>query len=936
MRIGVTVSDFGSPLYSAPERRVGQFDERSDLYSLGVTTLKALVPHDFELRPDNLDTALYEADLPVPAQQFIRRLIASDPDERFARSSLALAELGSLVRRRPEERPDLTVYLRSTAQANSDLRVRLANRPGLTVERLIADDLDSDEAVELYRGKPPSRREEGESFVLYGSELSYHVVIDERDTCRLVVVHAFDQPYSLHEKLKERALPLRADLSFGPPFNRIGAGQDLLRLRALIAEHEQRRSLDELEREERGLFREWRDLLDLKRGLEKTREAPIDYSGIEPRGPREALVTTIQAMELDLIGQERYVRVGAQQIIIGAIVDVLGDGLLFRIQQGSSHDLPKRGQLKVNRTPSIIALEHQYRALDAVQYGRSVRSDLGALLVHPEAASRPTIGTVKPPHEANLDPPKRHAVATALGSPDLTVVEGPPGTGKTTFISELVCQYHDDQPSHRMLVSGQTHVAVDNAISRIALLDPSLTIVRVGRTERVGDEALGMTVDSQMTRWRERVVAASREYLARLAADEGIDASVADTFGLVEQLGAQEQERGRVGAEIERLAAEERSLEERLTDPETASREASGSSVVADLQDEFARVREALEDYEGQLKAVGAATERSRIEIARRLGLAKGSTVEEVRAELAARTGGASEGLERYRALQALQADWLQRFGKDEGFEKALLSTADVVAGTCLGIASVRSLEDLAFDVVIIDESSKATPTETLVPMSRGKRWILVGDPQQLPPFVDGALNEQGLLDDAGLTREQLRTTLFDRLLNLLPDENHLTLSVQHRMVRPIGDLVSACFYEGRLLSERVATSFRSLSEVLPAPVTWYSTSHLGSSRRERRSGHSFVNVEEAIRIRNWLGYLHLFAAQREENSDSRRALRVRSAGGAAAAGDPPSPRGVAASQDRRRVRGCFPRSGEGRRCVFDHPVESGWHVGVPGVRCPA
>jgi hypothetical protein len=273
------------------------------------------------------------------------------------------------------------------------------------VERLIADDLDSDAAIELYRGKPPSGREEGESFVLYGSELSYHVVIDATDTCRLVVVHAFDQPYSLHEKLKERALLLRANLSFGPPFNRIGAEQDLLRLRAFIAEHEQRRSLDELEREERRLFREWRDLLDVKRRLEKTREAPIDYSGIELRGSREALLTTIQPLEVDLIGQERYVRVDAQQIIIGAIVDVLGDGLLFRIQQGSSHDLPNRGQLKVNRTPSIIALEHQYRALDAVQYGRSVRSDLGALLVHPEAASLPTLGTMKPPHEANLVQP---------------------------------------------------------------------------------------------------------------------------------------------------------------------------------------------------------------------------------------------------------------------------------------------------------------------------------------------------------------------------------------------------------------------------------------------------------------------------------------------------------------------------------------------------
>ncbi len=39
------------------------------------------------------------------------------------------------------------------------------------------------------------------------------------------------------------------------------------------------------------------------------------------------------------------------------------------------------------------------------------------------------------------------------------------------------------------------------------------------------------------------------------------------------------------------------------------------------------------------------------------------------------------------------------------------------------------------FDVVIIDEVSKATPLELLLPLMRARKAILVGDHRQLPPL---------------------------------------------------------------------------------------------------------------------------------------------------------------------------------------------------------
>jgi superfamily I DNA and/or RNA helicase len=137
--------------------------------------------------------------------------------------------------------------------------------------------------------------------------------------------------------------------------------------------------------------------------------------------------------------------------------------------------------------------------------------------------------------------------------------------------------------------------------------------------------------------------------------------------------------------------------------------------------------------------------------------------------------------------LIAIQAEWFDQFGRNEKFNAPLIKRSQVVAGTCIGIP--RDIQDIEFDLCIVDEASKATATEVLVPIARSHRWILVGDPKQLPPFRDEASRDSDFLEKYELTQDDIRETLFDRLLRTLPDGCRQMLTIQHRMVAPIGNL---------------------------------------------------------------------------------------------------------------------------------------------------
>ena len=145
--------------------------------------------------------------------------------------------------------------------------------------------------------------------------------------------------------------------------------------------------------------------------------------------------------------------------------------------------------------------------------------------------------------------------------------------------------------------------------------------------------------------------------------------------------------------------------------------------------------------------------------------------------------------------------------------ETALLKSVNVIGATCVHIAAnnYRNIFSDSYDCLIMDEASKATPAESLIPILRAKQVILIGDHRQLPPFVTGekevweaVQGEKSELVDMG--HEDMRRvfgkSLFEEMVVAFPSEDmQVMLNVQRRMPKRIGDLISKYFYEGKLQS---------------------------------------------------------------------------------------------------------------------------------------
>jgi len=112
------------------------------------------------------------------------------------------------------------------------------------------------------------------------------------------------------------------------------------------------------------------------------------------------------------------------------------------------------------------------------------------------------------------------------------------------------------------------------------------------------------------------------------------------------------------------------------------------------------------------------------------------------------------------------------------------------------------------FDVVIIDEVSKATPIEMLIPIICGKNIVLVGDQRQLPPIFkhrESMFKEmteeskEKILQGESLDyyRKMVESSLFEEIFNKLKN-NRAVLTEQFRFNESIMKCVNV-FYDGKL-----------------------------------------------------------------------------------------------------------------------------------------
>ncbi|MCA9548052.1 MAG: AAA family ATPase [Myxococcales bacterium] len=169
---------------------------------------------------------------------------------------------------------------------------------------------------------------------------------------------------------------------------------------------------------------------------------------------------------------------------------------------------------------------------------------------------------------------------------------------------------------------------------------------------------------------------------------------------------------------------------------------------------------------------------------------------------------------------------------------------ASVAAATCQRAAVLD--DDAQFDLVIVDEAGRTSPLDLLIPLTKAKAAVLIGDQNQLPPTVEERLHAQ-LEAVVEVPIDLRQRSFFAELYDRLPHSNRIMLETQYRMHETIGQLVSDLFYEGRLRSywtgDRAKLRLPDLGWFQNRPLVWVDV----GQRINQRVAHEANAAEQAV-----------------------------------------------------------------------------------------
>lgn len=814
----------------------------------------------------DIGPALNSLSAPGSVREVLHDALRTNASERPEDAQVLLDRLNRAIRQEKASIRKETCFLSLSDNAISKLRQHV---PGIEsrkeAESFIENDLQGGAAWLKFRRWDPASRTESivpGQFTVVGETLK-HVLAADNQTGAVFTVISSVRVNSDGQLERERNSGWTPELVFrvGRPYS-IDSGRQMVESVVQgVDYHEEQAASRRLQDEEERLFRSWNDMLQLR--MDHCREDKgYDFRGTETDGNRITFNVT-EPPDASIV-EETWMVEGT--LLSGLVDAVSDDGITLYIEEADAKSPPKEGRLVIDRRATQKQLKVQLEALNTMRQPRSERQEiLKRRILHPsDAESDQGAASITKWFSPVLDENKKAVIQSALASRDVFLVEGPPGTGKTTFIAELILQHLERFPQKRILLTSQTHIAVDNAIERVARYRPELKITRVGRREtKVADTVQCYLLHNRLEEWRKRVYQQAGEYLKRRAKAEGLDVRSIQ-MGLEAGLLVKAQRDLALAeeSEAERLV-ELGEISKQLAEKDDQQNPAADANRATFLTQE----RERIEDELGMVRK----TLKERATFSRRLREIFKKQFPDY-AELADKPAdeivewqdsliGSSAAANRFRALFELNAEWMQRFALREDCEEAILMDSDLIAGTCIGIAG-SDAEGESYGLCILDEASKASFPEALVPLIRSEKWILVGDQRQLPPFVDAALRDKQMVESKEIDQSIIRETLLSRLANRkLPPHSRAILKQQHRMVPAIGSLVSTVFYESALENAGEHKVSAAVSQWAEKPVIWYSTSRENTREEQRAHNGSWMNPLEASWTRILLDRLEFYAA---------------------------------------------------------------------------
>ncbi|KWB99494.1 hypothetical protein WL45_05325 [Burkholderia ubonensis] len=836
-QLGLTFFQTGSPPYTPPESDDGYRSDRRDLYSWAAIAISCLTGTVF-YNADDMRIALETLREFAAPKEILRKALAQSANERHETASLLMAELDSYH-----------AAAIGKAQAPIDVCIVIASA---CIQTLRAEyvALDENESIgyivgDLNNAWSAFVDEQAGTVQIFGATLRAKCKIAEYSlSVESLVIHTPDRARELREQN-----PTVAGVTFQAGKMRdYGAARDALRTflsRLEVVDSVRAQQAEDKRRSK--WFDCWGEFLREKERQIKVKQREFLARRVDDDG--EFLVATIEGdFEREELGPSLVMQTAGGKPVILTVVDVEADQVRLFLRSGKRGDIRTSNvMLQTNFEAERKSLQKQRAALDDIRAGRAVSPDIGSVLSEPETAAPPEPAGMGFPEHLSAD--KRQVLDKAMEVSSLLVVNGPPGTGKTTLIAELISAYRTRYPERRILLSSQTHVALDHIIAKLDDKGLSDQIVRIisfssENAHKVSKSVEPLTLERKVKEWCLKAEERSEQFIEIYAKNRGINAFEIKT----ELLGRAYMETRKA---LRRLESTLQKLKEKSVQIDSERLEKLAAGEPPDPHELLTQTEQTLteeSDLKGNIDSLRARLSRLTVNLDRLNGLgadfndAPDADLEGLLDGLV----GTGAGKKELMPLMKLHLDWLARLGSERSFHGAVLREARIVAGTCIGLGSTPAFQQDEYDLCIVDEASKATATETLVPMSRSRRTILVGDPKQLPPFIESLEDENGepvFSDDA-------RKSLLQVLLSQLPKDNVEELFEQRRMCSTIGHLVSHAFYENKLENVRGDEERNEVvARIYPTPVVWLSTSKLSTRSETLVPGDTYENGTEAHEV---------------------------------------------------------------------------------------
>lgn len=153
-------------------------------------------------------------------------------------------------------------------------------------------------------------------------------------------------------------------------------------------------------------------------------------------------------------------------------------------------DWPEGDRFRLDLSPDEVTRKRQLAAMKTAEGASGRTGQLRDILLYDRVPS--FYSPTPPPASPQLNESQQQAVEFALSAQDLAIIHGPPGTGKTTTVVELIRQAVAN--GERVLACAPSNTAVDNLLERLVTAGESA--VRLGHPARVLEVVRTHTLDA--------------------------------------------------------------------------------------------------------------------------------------------------------------------------------------------------------------------------------------------------------------------------------------------------------------------------------------------------------------------------------------------------------------------------------------------------------